>query len=240
MKIYCKSSEHMDEVKDESIHFIFTSPPYNLSVKYENYSDNLPDADFKAFLYRVFSECYQKLIKGGRIGVNVANTGQNPYRSMTTLIDNIMTHIGYLHRCDVIWDKHNSVAKATSWGSWQSASNPTMREIHEYVMVYCKDTFQREKGESTISRDDFLDATKSIWNIPTGNDNRHPATFPIALPARAIQLYTYKGDTVLDPFMGIGATGVAALMNDRDFIGYDISEKYCEIARERMNGGNLI
>ena len=126
-------------------------------------------------------------------------------------------------------------------GQLKSAANPTLRDVHEYILVLSKDTYRRprpEGRESTISRDDFLEWTKSVWQFPAESARRvgHPAPFPVELPRRCIELYTYSGEVVLDPFMGSGTTAIAALQTGRRFVGYEVSEEYRALAYRRLSG----
>jgi site-specific DNA-methyltransferase (adenine-specific) len=195
-------------------------------------------------LRNVMTEVYRVLSPGGRACVNVANLGRKPYIPLNSYITNFMIEIGFLMRGEIIWNKSSSAGTSTAWGSWQSASNPTLRDVHEYIMVFSKGSFGRlkskekdaEKRENTISKEEFLEYTKSIWDFPTESARRigHPAPFPMELPRRLIQLYTFKNDVVLDPFMGSGQTAIASVKSDRYFIGYDVKEEYVELALERL------
>jgi site-specific DNA-methyltransferase (adenine-specific) len=157
---------------------------------------------------------------------------------MASFINQMMLDEGFLMRGEIIWDKGGSAGSSTAWGSWQSASNPTIRDVHEYILVFSKGRFKRERlgRENTISKDDFLAFTRSVWRFPTVSARRigHPAPFPVELPKRLIQLYTFAGEVVLDPFVGSGATALAALETGRHFVGYDINEEYVDLARERV------
>jgi site-specific DNA-methyltransferase (adenine-specific) len=151
-----------------------------------------------------------------------------------------MLKLGFLMRGEVIWDKGSSAAASTAWGSWLSPSNPTLRDVHEYILIFSKGAYRRqppEKRTSTISRDEFLEWTKSVWTFSAESAKRvnHPAPFPVELPTRLIQLYTYEGEVVLDPFIGSGSTAVAAVTTKRHFVGYDINEEYVQIAQKRVN-----
>jgi site-specific DNA-methyltransferase (adenine-specific) len=150
-----------------------------------------------------------------------------------------MNQLGFLMRGEIIWDKSASAGTSTAWGSWKSASNPTLRDVHEYVLIFSKDNYRRNKIDSsvdTISRDEFLINTKSVWTFPTESAKRigHPAPFPIELPYRLIQMYSYQGDIVLDPFMGSGQTAIAALKSSRRFVGYDVNREYVDLANRRI------
>ena len=181
-------------------------------------------------------ETYRVLVNGGRACVNVANLGRKTYIPLSDYIGRIMTDIGFNKRGQIIWDKAASSGGSCAWGSWQSAANPSLRDVHEYILVYSKGSLSRKKGKDTISKEDFLEWTKSIWKMKTESAKRvkHPAPFPEELPHRLINLYSFENDIVLDPFMGSGTTAVAALKNNRRYIGYDISEEYVRIANERL------
>jgi site-specific DNA-methyltransferase (adenine-specific) len=151
----------------------------------------------------------------------------------------MMIDIGFLMRGEIIWDKGSSASQSTAWGSWQSASNPVLRDVHEYIMVFSKGSFKREKGEkeNTIRRDEFLEWTKSVWTFAAGSAKKigHPAPFPEELPHRLIQMYSYSGDVILDPFTGSGTTCLAAARDNRHYIGYEIDEAYVDLAQSRLN-----
>ncbi|MFQ6067524.1 MAG: DNA-methyltransferase, partial [bacterium] len=179
-KIFLKSSEKMNELPDSSIHLMVTSPPYNVGKEYD---ENLTLTDYRGLLKKVFSEVYRVLVPGGRACVNVANLGRKPYIPLHGFIIEDMLDIGFLMRGEIIWNKASSSSPSTAWGSWRSAANPTLRDIHEYILVFSKDTFNRKKlkgRESTITRDEFLEFTKSVWTFPAEPAKKvgHPAPFP--------------------------------------------------------------
>lgn len=233
--ILCKSSENMEELPDNSIHLMVTSPPYNVGKEYDR---NLTLSEYREFLKRVWKETYRVLVPGGRVCINVANLGRKPYVPLHSFIIEDMLDIGFLMRGEIIWNKGTSASPSTAWGSWLSAKNPTLRDIHEYILVFCKDTFKREnkKRKSTISREEFLEFTKSVWTFPAVSAKKigHPAPFPVELPYRCIQLYTFEGEVVLDPFMGSGQTAIAAIKTGRQYMGYEISEEYVKLAEKRI------
>jgi len=184
-------------------------------------------------------EVYRVLVWGGRVCFNVANLGRRPYIPLHAYLIERFEKIGFLFRGEIIWDKGDVISGAsTAWGTWQSAVNPILKDQHEYIIVLSKGDFKRNKGnkEDTITREEFLEFTKSIWRFPPESAKRvgHPAPFPEELPYRCIQLYTFKEDVVLDPFVGSGTTCVVALKAGRHFIGIDIEEKYVEIAKRRI------
>jgi site-specific DNA-methyltransferase (adenine-specific) len=214
---------------------MITSPPYNVGKEYDN---DLSLNDFMKLLGDVCQEVYAKLVVGGRACVNIANLGRRPYIPLHSFIIDKMLDAGYLMRGEIIWDKAASAGSSTAWGSWMSASNPVMRDVHEYILVFSKDMMKRESHgkQNTVTRDQFLEYTKSIWSFPTESAKRvgHPAPFPLELPYRLIQLYSFEGDVVLDPFCGSGTTCIAALKTGRHFIGFDNSEEYVKLARRRI------
>ena len=234
-KIILGSSESMKEIPDHSVHLMVTSPPYNASKEYD---EDLSLQEYLQLLQNVFTETYRVLVNGGRACVNVANLGRKPYIPLSDYISHMMIEIGFRMRGEIIWAKGAGAGVSMAWGSWQSASNPVLRDTHEYILVFSKGTFERkrEKRENTIRKEQFMEWTKSVWtmNPESARKVKHPAPFPVELPYRLIQLYTFKGDVVLDPFMGSGSTAIAALWSERKYIGYDIDPEYIKIAEERI------
>ena len=235
-KIFCKSSEKMGELPNNSIHLMVTSPPYNVGKEYD---EDLTLKDYMEFLKKVFKEVHRVLVPGGRVCINIANLGRKPYIPLHAFIVKCMLDLGFLMRGEIIWDKASSASTSTAWGSWLSASNPTLRDTHEYILVFSKGAFKREntnKKKNTISKEEFLELTKSVWAFPAESARKigHPAPFPMELPYRLIQLYTYEGETVLDPFIGSGQTAIAAIKTNRHYVGYDIEEKYVKLAERRI------
>ncbi|MCW7078913.1 MAG: site-specific DNA-methyltransferase [Canidatus Methanoxibalbensis ujae] len=241
-KIFCKSSEKMEELPDNSVHLMVTSPPYNVGKEYDR---DFTLKEYLEFLKRVWKEVYRVLVPGGRACINIANLGRKPYIPLHAFIAKDMFELGFLMRGEIIWNKASSASPSTAWGSWLSPANPTLRDIHEYILVFSKGTFSRgntNKRKSTISKEEFLEFTKSVWTFPavSAKEVGHPAPFPVELPYRLIQLYTYEGEVVLDPFMGSGQTAIAAIKTGRLYIGYDIEEEYVKLAERRIKEYNSI
>ena len=233
-RIFTQSSEDMSQLPDGCVALMVTSPPYNVG---KDYDDDLSLEEYLALLGRVFAETYRVVEPGGRVAVNVANVGRKPYLPLNQYVARLLEEAGFLLRGEIIWQKAKAAGGSTAWGSWQSAKNPTLRDIHEYVIVACKETFNRQrKGEDTIERDDFLESTVSIWDIQPESARRvgHPAPFPIELPRRLIELYTFAGDLVLDPFIGAGTTALAAREAGRHYVGYEIDPEYVGLAEQRL------
>ena len=230
------SSENMQDIPSNSLHLMVTSPPYNVT---KDYDDDLSLQEYLDMLLRVFSETYRVLVNGGRACVNIANLGRKPYLPLSDHISAMMGQIGFLMRGEIIWHKGAGAGISMAWGSWKSASNPVLRDVHEYIMIFSKGSFKRAKAtgsENTIEKEQFMEWTKSVWTMNTESAKKvgHPAPFPVELPYRLIQLYTFKNDVVLDPFMGSGSTAIAALKSDRSYIGYDIDPEYVKLAEERI------
>jgi len=236
-QVLCKSSERMDELPEDSIHLMVTSPPYNAQKEYDQ---DLTLDEYLVMLKRVWREVYRVLVPGGRACINLANLGRKPYIPLHSLIIEHMLAIGFLMRGEIIWDKGASASPSTAWGSWLSASNPVLRDVHEYILVFCKYGFRRPKADrvDTIQKEDFLAWTKSVWDFSAVQAGKigHPAPFPVELPHRCIQLFTYQGDVVLDPFAGSGTTLLAAKQDGRHYVGYEINADYCQLALDRLAG----
>ena len=235
-KIICASAEDMQNLPDNCIHLMVTSPPYNVG---KDYDKDLTLDGYLEFLKTVWSEVKRVLVPGGRACINIANLGRKPYIPLHSLVIKDMLGLGFLMRGEIIWNKAASASASTAWGSWLSAANPTLRDVHEYILVFSKGTYRRrnpENREATISRDEFLELTKSVWTFPTESARKvgHPAPFPVELPRRLIQLYTFEGEVVLDPFMGSGQTALAAINSGRSYVGYEIDPSYCNLAEKRI------
>ena len=234
--IFSHTSEDMHELPDDCMHLMVTSPPYNVGKEYD---DDLNLDEYRALLYGVWEEVYRVLVPGGRACINIANLGRKPYIPLHAYIIEDMISLGYLMRGEIIWDKAASSGSSTAWGSWLSASNPTLRDVHEYILIFSKESYRRqppEKRANTIIKEQFLEYTKSVWTFPSVSAKKigHPAPFPQELPARLIQLYTFENEIILDPFMGSGQTALAALESGRGYVGYETNEEYVHLAEKRL------
>ena len=232
-RVFEHTAESMVELPDSSVALMVTSPPYHVGKDYD--VDGSYD-EFLEMLTRVFTETHRVLEPGGRAAINVANLGRRPYVPLTDHVNTIMDSIGFHMRGEIIWRKAAGANGSCAFGSFRSPANPVLRDVHEYILVYSKGRFDRvRRGEPTISRDAFLRDTLSIWEFPPESARRvgHPAPFPIELPRRLIELYTYRDDVVLDPFIGSGSTAVAAVDTGRVWVGYDLDRRYARLTRER-------
>jgi len=238
-KIINNSSEDMSVIPDNSLQLMITSPPYNVT---KDYDDDLTLKEYLNMLENVLAETYRVLVNGGRACINVANIGRKPYIPLSSHITELMLKIGFLMRGEIIWNKGAGAGTSMAWGSWQSASNPVLRDVHEYILVFSKGDFKLDKKdkEDTITKEQFMEYTKSVWNMNTESARKigHPAPFPVELPYRLIQLFSYKDDVILDPFIGSGTTAIATINSERNYIGFEISEKYCKLAEKRINEKN--
>ncbi|HLN17074.1 MAG TPA: site-specific DNA-methyltransferase [Acidimicrobiales bacterium] len=245
-------ARRMDQVADGSVALVVTSPPYFAGKAYEEelQRDGIPGSylEYLDLLAEVFSECTKKLEPGGRIAVNVANLGRKPYRSLSADVIRILQDdLGLLLRGELIWQKGEGASGSCAWGSFRSATNPVLRDVTERVVVASKGRFDRAQSvqqrkaqdlpwESTLMTEDFMSLTLDVWAVPPESARRvgHPAPFPVELPEQLIRLYTFRGDLVLDPFMGSGSALVAAARLGRRYVGYDLDEGYVAIARQRV------
>ena len=235
-KIILGNSESMEVIPNNSVHLMITSPPYNVT---KDYDDDLSLTEYLKILKNVFTETFRVLVNGGRACINIANIGRKPYIPLSDYITMMMLEIGYNMRGEIIWNKGAGAGVSMAWGSWQSASNPVLRDVHEYILIFSKGDYKRAQNDkqNTITKEQFMEWTKSIWtmNPESAKKVNHPAPFPEELPYRLIQLYSFKDDIVLDPFMGSGTTAISALKTGRNFVGYEISKEYKIIADKRIN-----
>jgi len=235
-QMYQGDSRRMEAVPDNSIALAFTSPPYNVGKDYEG---DMGLEGYLGLIREVGAEVYRTLRPGGRSRVTTATRGRKPYLPLHAFFWQLHLELGFLPMGEIIWQKGKGASGSCAWGSWMSAKSPRLRDLHEYILVLAKQAYSRpDKGESDISREAFMESTLSVWNVPAESARRvgHPAPFPVALAARVIQLYSYRGDVVLDPFAGSGSTCIAAAQLGRHYVGYDLSEDYCALARERISG----
>jgi site-specific DNA-methyltransferase (adenine-specific) len=251
-EIIIGDARNMDSIADNSVALVVTSPPYFAGKAYEealglgaipaNYLEYLD------MLEAVFAECVRVLEPGGRIAVNVANLGRKPFRSLSADVTGILQDkLRLLLRGEIVWVKARAASGNCAWGSFQRPSNPTLRDLSERVVIASKGRFDRAldakhrakvglPSASSMTRDEFMEATLDLWEIAPESARRvgHPAPFPVELPERLIHLYTFVDDLVLDPFMGSGSTGVAAVRTGRHFVGYELDADFAARARDRI------
>ncbi|MDG1489519.1 MAG: site-specific DNA-methyltransferase, partial [Actinomycetota bacterium] len=247
-------SRDMHQLPDACVALVVTSPPYFVGKEYEDSiaatgDSRIPNSYFEylSMLESVFAECVRVLEPGGRFAINVANLGRKPYRSLSADVIRILEDLGLLLRGEIIWQKSKGSSGSCAWGSFRSAANPSLRDTTERIIIASKGRFDRAKSpaerlklglpnSSTLPTDEFMEATLDVWDMHAESARRvqHPAPFPVELPRRLIDLYTFEGDVVLDPFMGSGTTLVASVLTDRRGIGYDLDSNYVDVARNRV------
>ena len=234
------SCENMKDIPNNSLHLMITSPPYNVSKEYDN---DLSLNEYLSLLKNCFTETYRVLVDGGRACINIANIGRKPYIPLSDYVSKIMIEIGFNMRGEIIWNKSAGAGISTAWGSFQSASNPILRDVHEYILIFSKGNYKRERDKNekefrhdNITKKEFIEWTKSVWTMNTESAKRigHPAPFPEELPNRLIKLFSFTNDIVIDPFMGSGTTAIAAIKNNRNFVGYEINKEYINLANDRI------
>jgi site-specific DNA-methyltransferase (adenine-specific) len=230
------------KLPDNSIDLLITSIPYNSGHNYDVYKDNKPHRQYIKWLEKVFKAVYPKMKKGGRVIINVGDGQHGRIHTHVDVTEFMVHSLKYLHMSTIIWNKQNTSSR-TSWGSFKSPSSPAMPCSFEYILVFAKESYDlQEKGETDITDEEFIDWSLALWTFPKKAykdsidilKNFHPASFPEILPHRLIKFFSWKNATVLDPFNGVGTTTLAAKRLGRNYIGIDISKKYCEYARNRL------
>ncbi len=251
-QLFIGDSRNMKELNSNSTALIVTSPPYFAGKEYElELGEKGVPASYMEYLQMlkdVFTECWRVMEPGGRIAINIANLGRKPYRSLSADVVRILQEdIGFLLRGEIIWIKAEGASGSCAWGSFQSASNPVLRDVTERVIVASKLRLDRavprkkrkEMGLphiDSISKENFLSWTIDTWRIQPESAKKigHPAPFPVELPRRLIELYSYEGDLILDPFCGAGTTALAAKTTGRKYVGYDTDAEYIKTAQKRL------
>jgi site-specific DNA-methyltransferase (adenine-specific) len=238
----------MIHIPDESINLMVTSPPYN-TIKV--YDENLTLLEYMDLIMKALKEVFRVLKDGGIAALNIANVGRKPYLPLNCFIINIFEEVGFHVFQEIIWNKSASAGGSCAWGSWQSASNPSLRDVHEYIILAvkssskCRIKFPREELNINLLPEKLgnkkfnvekKELIGNLWAFSTESAKRvnHPAPFPIELPYRLIILFTEKNDIILDPFMGSGTVAIASILSGRRFVGYETSAEYQEIAKERI------
>lgn len=237
-EVYCGDCiEIMKQIPDDTVDLILTSPPYNVGIKYDNYDDNLPIENYWNWCREWLKEFYRVLKPDGRCAiVHYLCYGNKYYRcSPIAMLDNIQRDIGFKLHAIVVWEDA-TLHKLTAWGSWLSASAPYINTPYEGILISYKERWKKDrKGQSTITKDEFIECCRGVWKIQPKSSKEHPAIFPEELAYKVINLLTYKDDIVLDPFCGIGTTLLVARYSGRNYIGIDISQKYVDITKKRLS-----
>jgi site-specific DNA-methyltransferase (adenine-specific) len=234
--------EVMAEIPENTVHLAITSPPYNLSINYDSYKDDLAYEEYLDWTKKVWLETKRVLESGGRFALNIAPTSIKNFRPIHHDFANQLREIGMIFRTEIVWYKQ-TMKRRTAWGSWRSPANPHIVPSWEYILVFSKDswTIESDSKDADITTDEFMRFSDGFWYIPPESQRRgHPTPFPEELIYRLIKFYTYKGNVVLDMFGGTGTVAVVAQKTGRHFIHIDISPKYCEIAKQRLETARML
>ena len=224
-------------INPNKVDIIITSPPYNIDIKYHNYDDKIPYDEYLYFTRRWLNKCYELVKDDGRLCLNIPlDKNKGGHQSIYSDITNIAKRVGWKYQTTIVWNEQN-ISRRTAWGSWLSASAPyVIAPVEMILIMYKKQWKKRKKGESDITKDEFIEWTNGVWNFPGESKKKigHPAPYPIELPKRCIKLFSFVGDLVLDPFLGSGTTLIACLETNRKGIGVEINKNYCELAVKRI------
>lgn len=234
---------YLSGLPNNCIDCIITSPPYNFGIDYgDYYSDENTWDSYFATMEEIIREMYRVLTTGGRVVFNI-QPFYSDYIPSHHIFSNIFLKHNFIWRNEIIWEKNNYSARYTSWGSWKSPSAPYLKYTHEYIEVYCKETIRHENKrneQADITEEEFKSSVVGKWSIAPERkmkEYNHDAMFPEKLVERALKLYTYPRDVVLDPFGGVGTTAVVCKKLRRRYISVDVSQEYCETARKRIGEG---
>jgi len=226
------------EINPNSIDLIITSPPYNVDIKYNSHDDSTSYEQYLTFSEKWMGRCYEWVKDDGRFCLNVPlDKNKGGQRSVAADFTTLAKKIGFQYHTTIIWNEGNT-SKRTAWGSFKSASAPYVITPVEVIIVFYKRFWKKRTGsrKSDISKEDFIDWTNGWWTFSGESKKKigHPAPFPVELPKRCIQLFSYENDTILDPFLGSGTTLIASYLNNRNGIGIDIDTQYCKLALNRL------
>jgi site-specific DNA-methyltransferase (adenine-specific) len=253
----------MDFLPDNSIDLVVTSPPYNVGITYDVYKDDMSMEAYYAWCKVWLKEIYRTLKDDGRIAINVPVEVNVQDRGgvvfLTSEYWQMMKEIGFQLLGIVDLEEESSHRpKNTAWGSWMSPSAPYIYNPKECIIIaYKKDFKKKEKGapqwfykEVEVEREDgtkrvrreyseedkkeFMELVFGRWKYMADTKSLTKATFSMDIPAKAIKILTYKDEIVMDPFSGSGTTCFAAKSLDRRYIGFELSENYTNISKERL------
>ena len=254
-KLFHSDARMMEYIPDKSVHLVLTSPPYFNLKEYRKGNNQLGIIDdyqeFVNELSKVWQECYRVLVPGGRIVCVVGDVclsrrkyGRHVVMPLHSDIAVSCRKIGFDNLNPILWHKiSNSVFEANTNSSILGKPyepNAIIKNDIEYILMerkpggYRKPTAQQRK-DSMIDKEDFQRWFSQIWEMPgASTKNGHPAPFPLELAVRLVRMFSFVGDTVLDPFCGSGTTMLAAAKYGRNSIGVETEEHYCEYTIHRL------
>lgn len=236
--IYNNDFLSLNAISNSSIDLIITSPPYNVDIQYNSHSDNLSYKDYLEFTEKWISKCYKLIKDDGRFCLNIPlDKNKGGQQSVYADVTKIAKEIGWKYHSTIVWNEGN-ISRRTAWGSFMSASAPYVIAPVEVIIILFKNSWKKISGshKSDISKSEFMQWTCGMWNFSGESKKKigHPAPFPIELPRRCVKLFSFVGDTILDPFLGSGTTLIASYLCDRNGIGVDTDRMYCDLAIKRL------
>lgn len=238
VEIYNDDFLKTNYIERNSIDLIVTSPPYNVDIRYNSYDDKIPYNIYLEFTEKWLENAYQLLKDDGRFCLNIPlDKNKGGQQSVYADIITIAKKIGFKYHSTIVWNEQN-ISRRTAWGSWLSAAAPYVIAPVEMIAILYKKNWKKisGSGKSDLTKQEFVEWTNGVWTFSGESKTKigHPAPFPIELPKRCIKLFTFIGDTVLDPFMGSGTSLIACVLTNRKGIGIEIDKNYCELAKNRL------
>lgn len=224
-------------LKPQTLDLIITSPPYNVGIEYNSNVDSEDYKEYLGFSKQWIENCYFWAKDSARLCLNIPlDKNKGGQQSVGADITTLAKKIGWKYHSTIIWNEGN-ISRRTAWGSWLSASAPYVIAPVELILVLYKGEWKKKhKGQSDIQKQEFMDWTNGLWTFNGESKKRigHPAPFPRELPKRCIKLFSFVGDVVCDPFSGSGTTMIESYLNQRQFVGIELDNGYCELARSRF------
>lgn len=237
INLYQNSSLNKNILSKNSCDLIITSPPYNVGIEYNSNEDSNSYESYLEFSQKWIGNCYLWAKDGARFCLNIPlDKNKGGQQSVGADLTTLAKQIGWKYHSTIIWNEGN-ISRRTAWGSWLSASAPYVIAPVELIVVLYKGAWKKKhKGESDISKEEFMTWTNGLWSFNGESKKRigHPAPFPRELPKRCIKLFSYVDDVVFDPFCGSGTTMIESYLNNRQFIGIELDREYCELSKKRF------
>lgn len=237
----CDIMDGFKQLDNGCVDLIVTSPPYNVGIEYDTWNDVMSYESYFDWVDKWLKESYRVLKDDGRIAINI------PFE-----VNMIKSNAGRVLISSDYWQKMKEIgfnwfglvrlkeistqrARFTAWGSYLSPSCPYCHNSEECVLLaYKKNPKKQTKGETDLTKQEFVEFVSGEWGYRAETHGLTMANFSEDFPKKAIKFLTYIGETVLDPFCGSGTTGLSCVKLKRDFIGFEISEKYAKIAKNRI------